>query len=96
MGKLRWHANGKRVALDIARGLVFLHFNNITHRDIKSKNILLSKVDQPTLLSFCMSTAADRRAFGPVVRHCQDHNPHRVRSLPKHHVHVLFSGRDGV
>ena len=40
---LAWHRNGKSVALDIARGLTAMHAVNVIHRDLKSKNVLLSK-----------------------------------------------------
>ncbi|KAL4513651.1 hypothetical protein Ndes2437A_g00560 [Nannochloris sp. 'desiccata'] len=40
--KLYWHNSGKRVALDIARGLTSLHAVNVVHRDLKSKNVLLT------------------------------------------------------
>ena len=34
---------GRRIALDIARGLHFLHSRKIVHFDLKSANILLSR-----------------------------------------------------
>ena len=42
-GRLHWWNGGKRVALDTARGLAFLHANRAVLRDIKSANILLSR-----------------------------------------------------
>ena len=34
---------GRRIALDVARGLHFLHSNKIVHFDLKSANILLAR-----------------------------------------------------
>ena len=31
-----------RLAVDIAKGMVFIHSRNVTHGDLKSSNILLS------------------------------------------------------
>lgn len=41
-GDLRWWRRGKPIALDVVRGLHFLHTHSVVHRDIKSKNILLA------------------------------------------------------
>ncbi|GAB4818221.1 hypothetical protein N2152v2_005267 [Parachlorella kessleri] len=40
--QFRWYARGRRCALDILRGLVFLHENGVVHFDLKSNNILIS------------------------------------------------------
>jgi serine/threonine protein kinase len=42
--KLQWDDRGKAIAVDIARGLAFLHANKVIHRDLKSKNVLLTRV----------------------------------------------------
>ncbi|KAK9805532.1 hypothetical protein WJX72_003632 [[Myrmecia] bisecta] len=41
--ELRWCNKGQLVALDIARGLHFLHTKKVIHSDLKSGNILLTK-----------------------------------------------------
>jgi Protein kinase domain len=41
---LTWWNGGKQVAMDVARGLVFLHTHKVVHRDLKTSNILISAV----------------------------------------------------
>ncbi|KAK9845241.1 hypothetical protein WJX81_000902 [Elliptochloris bilobata] len=40
---LQWYNRGRKVAIDVARGLVYLHGRKILHCDIKSGNILLGR-----------------------------------------------------
>ena len=42
--RVSWWNGGKPIAMDVARGLAFLHANKCIHRDLKSKNILLTAV----------------------------------------------------
>ncbi|KAK9807274.1 hypothetical protein WJX73_006439 [Symbiochloris irregularis] len=42
-GDLLWYQRGKSIALQVARGLYYLHSNGIVHLDIKSPNILLTE-----------------------------------------------------
>eukprot|EP00884_Botryococcus_braunii_P014169 jgi/Botrbrau1/22753/Bobra.0132s0085.1 len=39
---ITWWNGGKQVALDIARGLVFLHTHKVIHRDLKTSNVLIT------------------------------------------------------
>lgn len=45
---LGWNGRGRlgrRIALDVARGLAFLHYNNVIHLDLKSPVSLWLPVD---------------------------------------------------
>ena len=56
--RVTWWNGGKPIAMDIARGLAFLHANKVIHRDLKSKNILLTAVRLTNLLAICAAAAA--------------------------------------
>jgi len=42
-GILKWYIRGKRIAIEIARGLYYLHRHNIVHFDLKTPNVLLTR-----------------------------------------------------
>jgi len=41
--RIEWYWQGHQVALDVARGLFFLHSHGVLHGDIKSQNVLLTE-----------------------------------------------------
>lgn len=42
-GRVTWWKRGRKIALDVARGLVYLHSKRVIHFDMKSPNILLTR-----------------------------------------------------
>lgn len=42
-GQLKWNMRGFSLALDIAKGIHFLHAHNVIHSDLKTSNILLDR-----------------------------------------------------
>ncbi|KAK9840681.1 hypothetical protein WJX84_006316 [Apatococcus fuscideae] len=42
-GHLKWYKRGHVIALDIVRGLLYMHARDCLHKDMKSMNVLLSK-----------------------------------------------------
>lgn len=51
------------IAIDIARGLNFLHTNNVLHRDIKSLNVLLGNQMNAKLADFGLAVKVDDQRF---------------------------------
>lgn len=54
-----------RLIIGIVDGLTFLHDNNLTHRDLKSKNILLRTDLSPCITDFGLSVVLDETFDGP-------------------------------
>ena len=42
-GRVNWWRRGRKIAIDVAKGLCFLHARRIVHFDLKSPNILLAR-----------------------------------------------------
>jgi len=42
-GRVTWWRRGRKIAIDVAKGLVYLHSRRIVHFDLKSPNILLAR-----------------------------------------------------
>jgi len=52
-------SKGHLIALDIIRGLVFLHSNKVVHADLKAKNVLLTQnAGKPHLLQLGIQAQA--------------------------------------
>jgi serine/threonine protein kinase len=41
-----WFCRGSKIALDIAKGLIYLHSMQIAHLDLKSPNVMLTANDE--------------------------------------------------
>jgi serine/threonine protein kinase len=50
-----WRASLLSIASDVAKGLAYLHFNNVLHRDLKPGNVLLSDSWVAKVADFCSS-----------------------------------------
>ncbi|CAJ0827907.1 7102_t:CDS:2 [Entrophospora sp. SA101] len=57
-GPLNWHRKSQ-LAVDIARGLTFLHAVSILHHDIRSENILITNHHQAKIANFTLSRGFD-------------------------------------
>nr|CAG8573675.1 4112_t:CDS:2 [Entrophospora candida] len=57
-GPLNWH-HKSQLAVDIARGLTFLHAVSILHHDIRSENILITNHCQAKIANFTLSRGFD-------------------------------------
>ncbi|KAG0218688.1 hypothetical protein BGW41_008407, partial [Actinomortierella wolfii] len=45
-----------RIAQEIAKGLAFIHYNKILHRDLKSANVLLTSLNEVKLCDFGLAS----------------------------------------
>lgn len=59
-----WWRRGKGIALDIARGLAYLHSRHITHMDVKSANVLLTRDKRPKIGDVGFAKAVRATAAG--------------------------------
>jgi len=55
----RWHENRFRIALEIGRGLDYIHKNNLVHRDFCPKNVLLGSKNIPKIIDFGLAIPAE-------------------------------------
>lgn len=47
-----------KVAIDVSKGMNYLHQNNIIHRDLKAANLLMDENEVSPLLSLCLFTVS--------------------------------------
>ncbi|KAL4437438.1 hypothetical protein ABPG75_004577 [Micractinium tetrahymenae] len=66
-GRVSWYRRGKKIALDVARGLVFLHSRRIAHFDVKSPNVLLARDGTAKIADVGMAKVLNRDYVTGVV-----------------------------
>ncbi|KAK9789943.1 hypothetical protein WJX73_007087 [Symbiochloris irregularis] len=57
-----WYKRGQQVALDMARGLAYLHENNVVHLDVKPANVLLTAEGIAKLADVGLSRMLDNKS----------------------------------
>jgi serine/threonine protein kinase len=61
------HYRGSSIAMDVARGLHFLHSNGVLHLDLKSANILLSRHGSAKIADVGMARLKDAIGVGTQI-----------------------------
>jgi serine/threonine protein kinase len=64
-----WRASLLSIASDVAKGVAYLHFNNVLHRDLKPGNVLLSDSWVAKVADFGSSANAKTSATGDEALH---------------------------
>jgi len=64
-----WRASLLSIASDVAKGIAYLHFNNVLHRDLKPGNVLLSDSWVAKVADFGSSANAKTSATGDAALH---------------------------
>jgi serine/threonine protein kinase len=64
-----WRASLLSIASDVAKGIAYLHFNNVLHRDLKPGNVLLSDTWVAKVADFGSSANAKTSAAGDEAIH---------------------------
>ncbi|GAB4820917.1 hypothetical protein N2152v2_007963 [Parachlorella kessleri] len=61
--RVSWYSRGKRIAIEVARGLAYLHSRRVVHFDVKSANVLISGDGVAKLADFGMSRLMAAREY---------------------------------
>jgi hypothetical protein len=66
-GRVTWWRRGRKIAIDVAKGLCFLHARRIVHFDLKSPNILLTRDGTAKIADVGMAKFLNRDYVSAVV-----------------------------
>ncbi|KAG7667074.1 putative serine/threonine-protein kinase [Nannochloris sp. 'desiccata'] len=66
-GRVTWWRRGRKIAIDVAKGLCFLHNRRIVHFDLKSPNILLTRDGTAKIADVGMAKFLNRDYVSAVV-----------------------------